>query len=497
MLFLLLISLLIFSTSCTTPVTGVTQTNAEEWDYFKATLKASDFSFCEYKKNINIQVPIKKGILVWNNNSLNIVYEGIFREAIRTVWQPITNELEINGDGVVVGKRGIAYTIDFVTKTDSFGGVINTYRYKIPDSESFGAAFEYLHTKDHLEKIERVFIPPEDDSTVQRIWVINKVKWDNANPTLIPGKFSIVLRLNGTVQLSEYEKNDIFVLYSYDVSDNSLKKEFVINSHNEGFLPEIFFFSKDFKEPAAIGTLRNDIDEYSLSSKLPSAKEKIIYRNIFTNPIKDIDIFESVNGIHSLTTQQIPGNKTLFLTWLIQSAKKTNPEIQFLPLNIDDLKEKKENESENKTTFPQKKGKKKKKKIALIAKNIAKEIEFTSKVITFPLSYVPNNLDFAIIGKKGEPYLTWWGGTENSHALLVTSVNQLISSKKISGAKPKIIALTPSEDLGIPLTFAPTATNSTAILLAFYRKNIDDNKPKQTKVNFCAISDQQFMEITK
>jgi hypothetical protein len=447
----------------------------------QTTLKTSSFKPCEtVKTNLKLTSPVQKAELLWNENKPVLVYEGAFKDGMKTVWQPLKTNFEQDGEGIVVGQRGMPYVGDFKAHTDALDGFWTNYRFKIPGTEMHAIAVEYL-SKSSGAQIVRLAMPQSRDHSAQRSWVIplplpgTDPKTKKQQTGLAHVIVKTVSTIPGTIDKPEL----LYTWYVLHAGKGIVKKMGEYKPQTPFVTIEQFVLSRDTNDPIGIG----------LGSSQSSNKGNFNEKVDTISSIVAIRPFIPGTPTHVLHEDNRPlssfaVSKTDFfldsalVAWVRDPVDATHPSIEWTPSRF-----KVPGSPSTQALLPYKKG-----------RNLTRNRELR-RINT---SYFPSQLDFQRVPNADgtiSTALTWWGGNDSDRALVISRV--VPPSKLTVGSPPetpKTLALLSRDELGTPVNATFSATTNPSLVMTFTSTPHDQNTGKASEIRFCAVEKSQLTE---
>lgn len=320
----------VFTGSCVTQFRSEKRSNAQT-EILKSALGASRVETCTLLPGrLEISVPVRSARILKNEGRHVLLYEGVFRSGIKTIWQPLTPKFELNGDGVVLGQKGQSSVLDFEFHADAPGNVWTTYRYKAGESELYYAALEFLDKSPKKERLLRFRVPTGATDSVQQVWFL---------PGPAHGQGQIVVRTNSTSESSEERLESTYVWYAVNAKRNIVRKMAEFVDRSEGFSGVEFLPMAKTFEPLALAVLNKPLDEDAADPKRQRQINKIILKRFFAAGAKtEATLFQSPAALSSFNLK-LPGSlkdgTNTLLAWVSEPVGTAYPALQWVAAKLD------------------------------------------------------------------------------------------------------------------------------------------------------------------
>lgn len=371
-----------------------------------------------------VPAPVRQASLVWDGEDAVLVYEGQFREAVKTVWQPLEpGSLAFQGDGLVLGNRGTPFVRDFRKQLDAAGNTWTSFRQKAPSGETYTAVVEYLEGQGRGTLI-RFALPTARTESVQEIWLL---------PLSQAGRANVVVRVNST-SLNNEDGIDRSRFSWFSVAAGSGTQARKLGDYTEAFntFSSVEFVQTEKEgEPVAIGIASpSSRGPATQSQKAPRMNFKLLALRMFRRGANEETIlYESQAPLGSLVAKpRLPQDKVLHLAWFEEAADSSYPKLQWVQAPFDPALPKGLAAAfapppqagppvpppPPAKTKAKAKGKAKTKPPAPAARTLLQAL-----VRTRALSHIASHLEFLPhpLAPDAPPILTWWANLENDFAL--------------------------------------------------------------------------------
>ncbi len=468
----------------------------EEVQYLQSTLTASKFQACEsINSTIRLSAPIQNARIVWQEQSPILVYEGIFREAIKTVWQPLSKKFQQDGEGVVVGQRGMTFVGDFQTSSDAAGGFWTNYRFKIPGTEMYAIAVEYLaktpkpaKAKNEKNNIIRLGMPQNVNDTAQRSWIIPLSQPGTAKTTQEKqiGMAHVIVKTVSVIPGSIENSETTYTWYILQANQGRVKKMGEYKVKDIPLTIEKFLLSRETTDPIGIGISTESIGKQGSFSSKESGTNTIFAIRPFAAGAPTHILHQDDRPLSSLAVGDTNNClETAQVAWIREPVDTPHPSIEWLSTNI----------KTPGTAGTEPLSAKKRKHLS---RNIA-----TKRI---PLGYFPSQLDFVKVPTENNTIataLSWWGGTDQERGLIITRVapteratsrdpENIDASERTT--KPFTRAFVSRDELGSPfgVTFSPN--NDPALIIVYADTTRQDTSATASKIRFCRVTKSQLFE---
>jgi hypothetical protein len=453
----LLLPLLVLG-ACATRSGNYQMRNSEELEDLKSSLKANAFRPCEnISRTIKLTTPVREARILWHESKPVLVYEGAFQQAIKTVWQPLDEDLNLKGDGVVIGQRNIPHVTDFQTNSDALGGFWTTYRFKVPQSEIFAAAVEYLPSGPEKKNVVRLGMPQNRDSTVQRIWILPLPQ--TGTPAGVQenqrGIAHVIIKTVSILPGSIENAESVYTWYLLHASKSVVKKMGEYRPSANNISIENFFLSPETNDPLGVAISNDRIDSVGKNSSKPH--NRILNMRPFAPNSPSELLHEDSRALSSFTAYSAESNSDMVhMAWLREPEEDSHPSIEMLSLPL----------SVPKHNALQKLSTKKAMKRSPLIKNIA-------------TPYFASKLEFTKIPSQSRAYdiaISWWGGNEPNQAFVFRRIHAENRSEALGSGT----SLNPShafvsrKDLGFPMNATFAEQQDTMALAILYSETPRD-----------------------
>jgi hypothetical protein len=447
----------------------------------QATLKTSSLKSCEtVNTNIRLTAPVQKAEIFWNENKPILIYEAAFKDAVKTVWQPLNKKFEQDGQGVVIGQRGMPYVGEFSAHSDALGGFWTSYRFKIPNTEMHAVAVEYLE-KSASAKIVRLAMPQSRDYSAQRSWIIPlpQPKTDPKQQQQQLGLAHVIVKTVSTIPGSIEKSEALYTWYLLHAGRGIVKKMGEFRPSVPIVNIEQFVLSRDINDPIGIGlasaqsSSRNNFGEKSdtISSVVairpftPGAPTHVLHED--NRPLSSLAVSKTDVFLNSA-----------IVAWVRDPIDTTHPSIEWTSSKF-----KIPGSPTTQGLSPYKKG-----------RNLIRDKE----IRRISVNYFPSQLDFVQFPNSenmASTALTWWGGNDSERALIVSQLPP--TSKAAPGSlpeTPRTIAVLSRDIIGTPLAATFSTTENNAVVLTFTNTSRDQNTDTASEIRFCSVEKSTLAE---
>jgi hypothetical protein len=444
--------------ACATRGSNYATRPTEELEDLKSSLNATAFRPCEnVSRTLKLTTPIREAKIIWHEDKPVLIYEGVFQQAVKTVWQPLNEDLNLNGDGVVVGQRNIPHVTDFQTSSDALGGFWTTYRFKVPQSEIFAAAVEYLPIGPEKKSIVRLGMPQNRDSTVQRIWILPLPQ--TGTPTALQesqrGIAHIIVKtvsiLPGSIENSE----SVYTWYLLHATKSVVKKMGEYRPSSNNLSIENFFLSPEANDPLGVAISNEQASSMGKQSGKPH--NRILNMRPFSPNSPSELLHEDDRALSSFTVYSADSNSNrVYMAWLRDPQEEAHPSIEILSLPL---------------SLP--------KHNALHKHSIKKSTQRSPLIKKIATPYFASKLEFTKLPSQNQAYdiaLSWWGGNEPNQAFAFSRIR----AENKAGTHGSGTNLNPShafvsrKDLGYPLSATIATQQDNKALTILYSENPRD-----------------------
>jgi hypothetical protein len=495
---------------CISPKTevGLDVVNLEE---LKEVLNTTEFRSCAVvEASIKLPVPIRTANILSHDDKVSIVYEGLFRESVKTVWQPLTNRYRIEEDGVVVGNRNAPFVVDFNTQQDANRGFWTTFRSKLAGSERFFATIEYLPTNSKGVKVARVNLPLSEQETTQRIWIIplpqpSSPAANRDKQSGVAHVFVKTVTTSGTIGDNPEGQITWFLVHAPKGVVQKMGK--YRDRPGTSFLPERFLLTDGANDPTAVGLSleSSDYDEVPTGSSASGFQSRIIAMRPFLPKAPETVLHQETTNLSTLAVSSEDGStNTMVLAWIKSTENAAPPSIfyAFHRLAVSEMRPRGSQttittlQSAEKSAPVARRGKEKKqaKKGAPTPAPAPAKTNITSRlaVAEIKTGYIPSRLQFGPppSDAKGpiSMMLTWIGGTDSHLALISASLSEnmrrLQAGTSVAGDGPRTVALTSGNNLGRLLS-ATISSQSKGNVYLTYLESGKPNTPQPATLRLC------------
>ncbi len=469
--------LILFCTSGCVSFQGPNTRNDEQITLLKSVLATPHLQTCSPISSVwQIPAPVKNLQIVLDESKKVAVYEAIFRNGIKTIWQPLNDSYELNGDGFVLGQRGQNNLIDFSIQKDLFKNSWTTYRYKLGENELYYGAIEFLEKSNKKQKLSQIRIPTPSSDSVQQVWLL---------PSVSSGTATVVIRTNSILDSAEEKYESTYSWYTVIPKKNTIQKiaEYKDRTDNLSSLQFIPFGKNS--EPLALGVLNSAADADAASAKSQKQTSKIIIKRIFTPRREESVLFQSPTPISNFIVRFKPTGadfNTIF-AWIQEPEGQPYPQIAWSNAKFD-YSEKGISQLFASTTLSNNRFK------APVIKGSANPIPANIISIMRPkiinTGHQPVQLQFRDIsaGQKDDSgiALSWVAGMEGDFGYLTYQVYPPLRDDQ------KPLAFYSSDPTGQVIgTYEPSKHSANSIL--FVAKGPDSKNPhKPSQIRLCAFN---------
>ncbi len=476
---LLGLMLFVFAPACSSLRSNFDARTQDDLENLKSTLKADSFLTCKsFAPGAKLTVPVQNARIFWNDSAPVLVYEGIFRDAMKTVWQPLTPQFKLNGEGVVIGQKSMSYVGNFTTNSDASGGFWTTYRFKIPGTEMHATAVEFLQDSSS-KKIVRLAMPQLQNHTAQRSWII-PLPQPGTDPNLQKqqrGLAHIVVRTVSTQPGSIEGSTTTYTWYLLHAPKGIVKK---MGEHKVGgthISIEKFVLSREHSDPVGIGITSSKITQNGGFHESKNGVTTVLAIRPFSSGSPTHVIHEDERPLSSLTVSE----KTLFidsvsLAWVRDPLNSTHPSIEWIssPIKVPGTQ----------GAIP-------------LKPNQNKRLTRNTSLKRISLGYFPSQLEFTQVGaheNTPQMALSWWGGEDTERGLILLPLNST-PPKELApslGRNPNTRAVVSAENLGWPLSATFSATHEKALIITHSSNAPSGNSTTPAEIRFCAVTKEEL-----
>jgi hypothetical protein len=492
---------------------GEADLDIADMEELKEVLNASEFRSCNIVENrVKLPVPVRTASVITADGKTTVVYEGLFRESVKTVWQPLSKGYQIEEDGVVVGNRNSPHVVDFTTQYDTERGFWATFRSKIANSERFFATVEYLPHDSKGVKVARVVLPLSGDETTQRIWVIPlpQISSPTTNRDKQAGMAHVFVKtVSTTGNISEASEGQITWFLVHGPKGAVKKMGEYRDRPGSSFLPERFLLTTNADDPTAVGLSfeTSDYDESQSAGGAGRHQSRIIAMRPFLPNTPQTVLHQERTNLSTLAVSSEDGStSSMVLAWLKNSEDASPPSIFYAyhRLAVGEMRPPGAEQTPvappapEKPTLPTKqvKGKKAKKRAlqplkpipAVAHSNAASKLAIRE----IKTGYIPARLQFEPTAfgsnSNNSMMLTWIGGTDTHLALISAFLPETIKSLPAGNAPSdggtRTVALTSGDSLGrlLSATISPDAKGNVFLT---YLESGKSNTPQPATLRLC------------
>lgn len=242
-------------------------------------------------ETLTIPARIDNAKLQWPEKNPQLIYQGAFRDSIKTVLQPLTSEFEIRNDGIVVGPKKEPQVVDFSLTNDVSNHTWATYRARSEETLSYSAYVELV--KDG--KMQRFKLPVDSKRSVEKVWFFAPTQRTPA----------VAITRSGTTEFTS--KNDdayLFDWFNVTTAGGVVKAGQFNDKENAWSSIE---FDLVAGEPIAFAIKQKLRDEEVTNLRFQSSKFSLVLKRLFSPSLEETILFESNTA---LTTPLLAGTNT-------------------------------------------------------------------------------------------------------------------------------------------------------------------------------------------
>lgn len=295
-------------------------------EVFESVVAANRSQTCKVLPDtLKIPSQVSSARLVWNHSGEpQLLYQGSFRDAVKTVLQPLDRRFQLKGDGFVLGPRNEPYVTDFSFVKDQ-KNLWAHYRVRNKETQVFEAYSELL--MNNKGALHRVKLPVEQGFSVQQSWLLPIEKSTKAN---------VVLRVNKSDFDSE-DDEDIsnFVWFEIDpLKKTAVKKAAYKDDSNQ--LSSISFvpMASENATPLAIAVRQVQVDEEATEADQQKSSFRVIAKKVFSSKKEEGTIGESQSAISGLSATSHPDGRT-YVAWIEEIGRDVNAIVHWKLLQVD------------------------------------------------------------------------------------------------------------------------------------------------------------------
>lgn len=457
--------------------------NANDENFLKSTLNASQFTQCEtINSGLKLTVPVQNARFAWNDNAPVLLYEGIFREAIKTVWQPLNNRFKPEGDGIVIGQRGMPYVGDFQTASDAFESFWTNYRFKIPNTEMHAIAVEYLEKSESKNNIVKLAMPQNRNSTAQRAWLIPAARQgaSKTHPENQKGMAHVIVRFVSVMPGGIENSQTTYTWYLLNAGKGIVKKMGDFQPSTNQISIEKFLFTSEIDDPIGVG-VTNSAEVLDTKAALPNPRTSsnttsiVAIRPFVPNSPTHV-LHEDDRPLSSLAVGDVSANlSSAVVAWIRDPVDTPHPSVEWIASTL----------KIPGTAGSEPLGSRKRRR--LVRNTNLKRI---------PLNYFPTQLEFANVFSQSsttELVLSWWGGADSDQGFVFVPIYKTNkNNSRIFENAPQLKAVAPKNGLGSPMGATFFNRHQQTLVLTFAESPAAQNSAAPSTVHFCAISAAQL-----
>lgn len=395
----------------------------EQHQFLKESLATNSFEQCDSSKTTwDLPVPVKSIQINNTGSKPSAIYEGIFRDSIKAVWQPLDNKFVMDGDGITLGQKEDKFVTNFKSVVTPEGNTWTHYRTRPHTKQAFGATVEFLKNK--TTQLIHLRIPDLTSESVQRIWLL----------PVTPLSAMVIVRTNSTELESSVEdeaENSTYSLYEANAATKKiLKKSSYIRRGNA---MDISDFVLKNGEPYALGVKKVSVREKRKKSF--QNVYRLIVSGVFRSGAETVTAFEAPLPYSGLITHQ--AKDAVYVGWMNESEQSSHPVIHWIKGSKD----------------------------AVFKPNDLRKLK---------ANYFVSNLRFGEVfpGDSSQLEISWWANIENDVALVAANAND---------PRASTVGLVPNSPTGNLLGYFRSPKEK--LLLIAEKKTT--TKPEPTKVKVC------------
>ncbi len=302
-----------------------TTTAADQGQGARADLEATRVDTCEPSGvNWDLEGEVRSVEVVRTGGRWILVYESMMRNGPRTVWQPLSESLRVEGDGIVVGQKNLPLIADFRVTRDAQGNMWTTYRAKARGSELYASFVEMLPAKSG-SALQRVRLPTGARESVQEVWLL---------PTSKSGVASVVVRVNPYAESGD--EVTLFRWYAVDLDKGRVRAAGEYRTNSEVLSSTRFLPLGKTHEPVAFSVTSRSQDFEAADPKFQRATFRIVAKRIFARSREEVVLHESPAPLANLTIEATPALKGIALMgWIQEPTGGANTRVQWASFRFD------------------------------------------------------------------------------------------------------------------------------------------------------------------
>lgn len=317
---------LLFVSACQSSGSSDGDGKVANLDVFKGVVETQIVKLCTHtSSSLKIPSRVSSAKVIWNeSNEPQLLYQGAFRDAIKTVLQPLSKSLDIQGDGIVLGPPGNSYVTDFNFVKDVKNQTWSSFRLRNAQTHAFEAHVEYLAKGS--DKLVRVPLPNLESYSVQQVWLL---------PRSHSGFVNVVVRAAdiGTEQLDDSDRSTFIWFVVNGEQKLAVKKGEHINKGNT--LSSVSFVNGEGDEPTAFAVKQNQQQLEVTNLKRQRSIFRVVKKQMFSTG-NELLITETHVAIGSLTVAKssIDSQSSTHVAWLEESGSSVNGILKWATLGI-------------------------------------------------------------------------------------------------------------------------------------------------------------------
>lgn len=452
-------------TACASTSQDSIPNTASNLEVFKGVVSASTIIPCKEIAN-PLKIPSKVSFakVLWSDsNHPQLLYQGAFRDSMKTVLQPLNDDFEADGDGLVLGPKNENYVTDFAFIKDALHNTWAKYRVRAKETQLYYPYVEFLSKSS--KQIARVQLPVEPDNTAQQLWVM----------PFSSSIAEVVVRYNSIDMEADDSDRSSYIWYEVDMSKNSFNKRGEFKSTKMPLSIASFSLLDNNPEPVTFAVAQVVNDKEATSAEQKSSLFKIIVAHSFSQPDIVGSIAESASTIGSLAI--LPHGNGSFVAWTEDKGTGINSIVHWTDVKLGSVRTKNTSLKRSK-----KKGRKAKRswkdaRDLLSTRELSLTLSDTNAV---ELRYYPTNLGFRTIpspaGKPSTTVLTWSLSIDSGIGYIFTRAQ----TTKSKASKPAVFAIYSNDPKGELVGFGEAETLGSPELL-ITAKHTEVN----STLNFC------------
>ena len=304
---------------------GVESRTSSEKELLREQVAQSALVRCSpVAQKIELPAPVRVAQLVFQGNQPALVWEGVFRDAIKSVWQGLGSSLAQEGDGLVIGEKDKKWVVDF--RMQEVGSQLWTsYRFRLAGAQTFGAMVEYLDVAKKKSALMRLRLPLGAAESVQQVWLLPSQTNE--------GHYAVVRINRADAKGTEGDDDSSYVLFQLNPISGKVRRVAQRDEVGHSFgAAQFVVVGNSIGDVLALG-----VEQLAPVGVTGRSRFRLVVRRLFSQKYDSFAIWEAPRPIANLVIRE-SAEHDLFMAWLLEPQDQTYPELYWAELTKQSLR---------------------------------------------------------------------------------------------------------------------------------------------------------------